>query len=117
MSTYEGTRGRVRPTMALLAAGAAGLVAAGICSAGPAGADTVTQDDAFFATVQAIYPGQNLDRAEVINNAHVTCNNLANGSTVSAEVADLMKANPSDTLAQAQAETAAAIAVFCPQYR
>lgn len=102
--------------LAAIAAGAAGLAAAGLVAAGPAGADQV-QDDQYVAAVQHIFPGESLDRANVISNAHVTCSNLGKGSTFQAEVADLMKFNPAMTQAQAQAQTNAAISLYCPQYR
>jgi Protein of unknown function (DUF732) len=105
-----------RPTLAMIAAGAAGLTAAGIACAGPASAGQ-GQDDQYFAIIQQIYPSENLDRADVLANAHIVCENLANGATSGEEAAGFVKANPGDTLAQAQAETNAAIAMYCPQYR
>jgi hypothetical protein len=109
------TRGYARPKLAMMiAAGTAGLVAAGIVGAGPANADQV-QDDQFVATVQQMFPGQYLNRGVMLSNAHKTCDNLAGGSTVDAEVAAFMKGNPENTLAQAQAVTHAAVSAYCPQ--
>jgi hypothetical protein len=100
----------------MIAAGAAGLTAAGIVCAGPASAGQ-GQDDQYISIIQQIYPGDTLDRADVLANAHIVCENLASGFTPGEEAAGFVKANPDDTLAQAQAETNAAIAVYCPQYR
>jgi hypothetical protein len=86
-----------------------------IVSAGPADAGQ-PQDDQYVTAVQNIYPGMSLDRPSVIANGHVICDNLANGYTFDEQVRGLMKANPEDTLAQAQAEANAAVSIYCPQY-
>jgi len=105
-----------RPGLSVIAAGAAGLAAAGIICAGPANA-APSQDDQYLAIIQQIYPGKSLDRSDVVANAHIVCDNLSSGATTGEEVAGYVKANPDDTPAQAQAETNAAIAMYCPQYR
>jgi len=116
MFSHDRRRGFGRQGISVIAAGAAGLAAAGIICAGPANAGPA-QDDQYLAIVQQIYPGKSLDRSEVVANAHIVCDNLSNGSTAGEEMAGFVKANPDDTPAQAQAETDAAIAMYCPQYR
>jgi len=123
MSSHNRLRGYESLEMAIIATGAAGLVAAGIVCAGPASADQ-NQDNQYIATltnagIPASYAtrGMNWDTSVAIKNARATCDNLAHGSTFNAEAADLGKYNPQLTPGQVATETSVAISVYCPQYR
>ena len=97
----------------MIAAGAAGLVAAGVVGAGPAAADQ-PQDDQYFAALQQIYPGRNIQPANVIDNAHKVCSHLGRGESFDAVVNDLRGSNPSHSVEQVQQEVHLAQSTYCP---
>ena len=97
----------------MIAAGTAGLAAAGIVGAGPATADQA-QDDQYFAALQQIYPGRSLVAGPNIENAHKVCDRLGHGDAVAAVVSDLHDVYPQHSLGQVQQEVQLAKSTYCP---
>src|SRR3978361_910839 len=106
-------RSNARPKLAIIAAGAAGLVAARSLGAGPATADQA-QDEQYFAALQQIFPGRNMNLAKAVDNAQKVCGHLERGDAFDAVVNDLHEANPSNDVGKVQQEVQLAKSTYCP---
>ena len=91
----------------------AGLLMAGLVSAGPALADQA-QDDQYFGALQQIYPGRSLVPGPNIENAHKVCDRLGHGDAFGAVVSDLHEVYPQHSLDQIQQEVHLAKSTYCP---
>lgn len=118
MFSHDRPRSCGRPTMAIIAAGATGLVVAGIACAAPAYADPDTQYINTLAS-DSIAP-INGNTAGMVSNAHAICHNLAAGESYSGVSADLyqVESQPPGPLTRQQTdfEMSTAVRTYCPQY-
>ena len=100
--------------LALTLAGGAGLIVATMIGAGLANADQA-QDDQYFAALQQIYPGRDLDAAANIGNAHKICDHLGGGESLGAVANAVREADDNkETVAQVQREVQLAKSTYCP---
>jgi hypothetical protein len=98
----------------VIVTGAAGLFAAGLVGAGPAAADQA-QDDQYFAALQQIYPGRNLQPAANIGNAHKICDHLGRGEPFDKVVNDVREADDNiEAVERVQREVHLAQSTYCP---
>lgn len=107
-------RGNTGTRSAAIAAGVAGLVAAGIANAVPATADPA-QDDQYYGALQQIYPGRDLGRPASIHNAHLICDHLGRGDGFDVVVNDLRAGDDNmSSVEQNQQEVRLAQSTYCP---
>lgn len=114
MSSRDKHRRHTGPKKVLIVAGTAGLFAAGLLSAGPAAADQA-QDDQYFAALQQIYPGRDLNPSANIGNAHKICNHLGGGESFDSVVNAVREADDNkESAAAVQREVHLAQSTYCP---